>query len=142
MHICIHSNEMEQVHLDSHDGSVQADKPVIGAELTSEKKGILAFETSPDTSGAVQATSYRPLDEDLPAFNNPLYATVGLGDTSQVYLLKSDALESPYEVTDERPKAAQFEVIEKPPPDYETVKPSGDENPYVIDPTQKKWEQF
>ena len=139
MHMCVHSNANEQVHIDSHDGNIQAEKPGIGVDLTSsEKKGILAFGTSPDTGGAVQPESYHPLDEGLPAFNNPMYAAMGLEDSSQVKLLQSEAMESPYKVDDKQRKVAQFE---KPPPDYETVKRS-EENPYVADPTHKKWEQF
>jgi len=58
---------------------------------------------------------------------------MGLEDSLQVMLLQSEATESPYEVDDKCPKAAQFE---KPPQDYETVKPS-EENPYVADPMQR-----
>ena len=43
-----------------------------------------------------------------------------------------------YDVVDERPKVAQFKETEKPPPDYETVKQSREENPYVFDPVHRK----
>ena len=107
---------------------------MIGTELASEKKGVLAFSTSPDTSGAV-TTSYRPLREELAAFSNPTYDTMGLDDSQA--LLQSSAMDTTYAVVDERPKAAQFKETEKPPPDYETVKQSREENPYVLDPMHK-----
>ena len=131
-----HRNDQESVHIHGGASEIEDEKPVIGAELVSEKKGILAFGSSHDTSGTV-TTSYQPFKEELPAFSNPMYDTMGLDDSQA--LLQSSAVNTTYEVVDERPKAAQFKETEKPPPDYETVKQSREENPYVFDPVHKNW---
>lgn len=125
-----HRNDQESVHIDGGASDVEDEKPMIGAELASEKKGVLAFSTSPDTSGTV-TTSYRPLGEELAAFSNPM----GLDDSQP--LVQSSAMDTTCAVVDERPKAAQFKETEKPPPDYESVKQSREENPYVLDPMHK-----
>ena len=127
-------NDQESVHIHGGASNIEDEKPMIGAELASEKKGVLAFSTSPDTSGAV-TTSYRPLREELAAISNPVYDTMGLDDSQA--LLQSSAMDTTHAVVDERPKAAQFKETEKPPPDYETVKQSREENPYVLDPMHK-----
>ena len=75
-----HRNDQESVHIDGGASDVEDEKPMIGAELASEKKGVLAFSTSPNTSGTV-TTSYRPLGEELAAFSNPMYDTMGLDDS-------------------------------------------------------------
>lgn len=72
---------------------------------------------------------------ELAAFSNPICDTMGLDDSQA--LLQSSATDTTYAVVDEHPKAAQFKETEKPPPDYETVKQSREENPYVLDPMHK-----